>query len=229
MNDRIRAGLGRCAGAISIQEARLEVEPVTLLRGSRGFPADALNDLGERAPAVITGLGNVEILQTKKLGFFCSARCPGKLILAVHDFCQELKGQGVTVIGGFHSPVERECLNILLRGTGPIIICPARGLKGMRIPALVKVAMDQGRILYLSPFEDRQRRATAKMAAYRNLFVAALVDSIFVGYAHPGSKTEELCREARFWEKPVFGLDSDTSASLFGLGRGSVGANPSAK
>lgn len=174
--------------------------------------------LGDRAPALITALGNLEVLKSKKLAFFCSVRCPGKLILATHDFCQELRTKGVTVVGGFHSPVERECLNILLRGTGSIVICPARGLNGIRVPAGVKVAMDQGRILYLSPFKDRQRRATAQMAAFRNLFVAALADSIFVAYAHPAGKTEQFCREVLGWRKTVYTLESDSNANLISLG-----------
>ena len=71
---------------------------------------------------------------------------------------------------------------------------------------------------YLSPFKAHQRRATVQMALYRNLFVAALADAVFVAYAHPGSKTEELCREILGWKKTVYALDSDLSANLFALG-----------
>jgi len=151
----------------------------------------------------ITALGNLEVLQSKKLALFCSVRCPGKLILATHDFCHELRNKGVTVVGGFHSPVERECLNILLRGTGRIIICPARGLEGIRMRAELKAAIDQGRMLFLSPFKAQQRRATAQMAVYRNLFVAAVADAIFVAHARPTGKTEQFCREVLGWRKTV--------------------------
>jgi predicted Rossmann fold nucleotide-binding protein DprA/Smf involved in DNA uptake len=179
--------------------------------------------LGERAPAVITALGNLEVLGSKKLAFFCSVRCPGKLILAAHDLCQEIRNKHITVVGGFHSPVEQECLNVLLRGSGSVIICPARSLKGMRLPAELKAAMKQGRILYLSPFKDRLRRATTQMAAFRNLLVAALADSILVAYAHPGSKTEKLCREVLGWKKTVYALESDFNANLRDLGAQAVG------
>jgi len=33
------------------------------------------------------------------------------------------------VISGFHTPAEKECLRILLRGAQPIIICPARSIE----------------------------------------------------------------------------------------------------
>jgi predicted Rossmann fold nucleotide-binding protein DprA/Smf involved in DNA uptake len=88
----------------------------------------------------------------------------------------------------------------------------------MRLPTGHKAAMDQGRVLYLSPFKAHQRRATAQMAVYRNLFVAALADAVFVAYAHPGSKTEEFCREVLGWKKTVYTLESDSNANLFALG-----------
>ncbi len=73
-------------------------------------------------------------------------------------------------------------------------------------------------MLFLSPFKDNQRRATAEMAAYRNLFAAALADSIFVAYARPGGKTEQFCREVVGWRKPVYTVESDSNANLIDLG-----------
>jgi hypothetical protein len=58
---------------------------------------------------------------------FCSARCPGRAILAAHDQAALWRDEGRCVVGGFHSPVEEECLRILLRGRQPVIVCPARG------------------------------------------------------------------------------------------------------
>ena len=182
------------------------------------FPG--LDPLRKHVPLLdsITALGNLEVLQSKKLALFCSVRCPGKLILATHDSCQELRNESVTVVGGFHSPVERECLNILLRGTGRIIVCPARSLEGIRMRAELKASIDQGRTLFLSPFKAQQRRATAQMAVYRNLFVAAVADAIFVAHARPTGKTEQFCREVLGWGKTVYTLDSDLNANLIDLG-----------
>jgi len=189
-----------------------------ILPDSPSYPKEARLFLADRAPGAIAALGNLEVLQTKKLALFCSVRCPGKLILATHDFCQELRNESVTVVGGFHSPVERECLSILLRGAGRIIICPARGLEGIRMRAGLKGAMDQGRMLFLSPFKAHQRRATAQMAVYRNRFVAAVAGAIFVAHARPTGKTEQFCREVRGWGKAVYTLDSDLNANLIDLG-----------
>ena len=92
------------------------------------YPAALQTHLGHSAPAAIAALGDLHILQRKSLALFCSVKCPGNLIVQTYDLAQKLRAAGVTVIGGFHSPMERECLRILLRSPHPVIICPARSL-----------------------------------------------------------------------------------------------------
>ena len=57
---------------------------------------------------------------------------------------KELRVSDITVISGFHSPMERECLNILLRGKQSVIICPARSIEGMRIKSEYKKPLEEG-------------------------------------------------------------------------------------
>jgi predicted Rossmann fold nucleotide-binding protein DprA/Smf involved in DNA uptake len=158
-----------------------------LKKSSAIYPPSLQKYLGRHAPAVITGLGNLDILNHKKLAFFCSVKCPGHLILKAHDLAQHLKQAGVTVIGGFHSPIERECLTILLRGSQPVIICPARSLKGLRMKTEYKKPIEKGRLLLFSPFKESQKRNTIETANQRNRFVAALADAVFVAHGAPNS------------------------------------------
>ena len=113
----------------------------------------------------------------------------------------------MTVISGFHSPMERECLTILLRGAQPVIICPARSINNMRINKVYKKPLKDGQLLFLSPFDKNQQRISAKTSHYRNLFVAAMSAVIFVAHAEPSSKTEELCRQILSWQKPIYTFD----------------------
>lgn len=82
----------------------------------------------------VSVLGAVEILRKPALGLFCSIRCPGQVILAVYDLARALRDAAIPVIGGFHTPMEKECLDLLLRGTQPVVMCPARSIQGMRLP-----------------------------------------------------------------------------------------------
>jgi predicted Rossmann fold nucleotide-binding protein DprA/Smf involved in DNA uptake len=166
----------------------------------------------------LRAVGNLGITDRKKLALFCSKKCPGTLIIRTHDLAHALRDAGITVIGGFHSPVEEECLNVLLKGTQPLIICPARSLEGMRVPPAGRTPIEQGRLLLLSPAEKKHRRATAALAQKRNEFVAALADAIFVAYAAPGSSTESLCRKFIAWNKPVHTFDCPENMPLIAIG-----------
>jgi predicted Rossmann fold nucleotide-binding protein DprA/Smf involved in DNA uptake len=194
------------------------------------YPPTLGRYLRDRAPQSIAAVGNLDILQhNKTLAFFCSVRCPGSLILQTYDLSQNLRQEDIAVIGGFHSPVESECLTILLRGASPIVICPARSVEGVRVPSEYKQPLEEGRLLLLSPFTENQRRATFQMAFYRNQFVAALADRIFVAYAEPQGKTEAFCREVIAWGKPLYTLTSDANAGLIELGAKLVWPNDISK
>jgi predicted Rossmann fold nucleotide-binding protein DprA/Smf involved in DNA uptake len=163
-------------------------------------------------------LGAVELLRKPALGLFCSIRCPGKVILAVYDLARALRDAGIPVIGGFHTPMEKECLDLLLRGEQPIVVCPARSLEGMRLPAALKNGVELGRLSLVSPFGARQRRAKADLAEERNRFVAAVAAEVFVAYAAPAGKTEGLCRLLIAGGKSLLALDLPENARLLELG-----------
>src|SRR3974377_1055232 len=94
--------------------------------GENGYPVALLDRMGSEAPRQLSALGNLDLLQLPKTALFCSAKCPGSAILAAYDQAASWRDSGRCVISGFHSPIEKECLRILLRGSQPIIICPGR-------------------------------------------------------------------------------------------------------
>jgi predicted Rossmann fold nucleotide-binding protein DprA/Smf involved in DNA uptake len=194
------------------------MEIFQLKQSSADYPSTLQKYLGRQVPRTIMGLDNLDHLKQKKLAFFCSVRCPGHLILKTYDLAQQLKERGVTVVSGFHSPVERECFRILLQGTQPIIVCPARTLKGMRLKAEYKKPIEDGRLLLLSPFKESKKRNSLETSTERNRFVAALADSIFVAYASANSKTEKFCREVLEWGKPLYTFESDSNKTIVNLG-----------
>lgn len=191
---------------------------VNVHKNNPDYPPALKEHLRDDAPQSIALLGDPGILNHQSVALFCSVKCPGTLILHTYDMVQILRETGMTVIGGFHSPMEQECLAILLRGKQPIIICPARSIEGMRIKAEFKKPLDDGRLLILSPFKENQRRPTIKTTQYRNLFTAALSSVIFVTYAEPAGKTEEFCRKVLSWQKPLYTFDSDYNKNIIDMG-----------
>jgi predicted Rossmann fold nucleotide-binding protein DprA/Smf involved in DNA uptake len=178
-------------------------------------------------PESISTIGKRSILQNKKLALFCSVKCPGNLILQTYDFVKNIQNNGMVFIGGFHSPIERECLAVLLRSAHPIIICPARSIEGMRIRTEYKKPLKEGRLLFLSPFIEKPRRATVKSSMSRNCFVAAMADSIFISYAEPGSKTEQFCQYILAWDKAVYTLKDHANDNIISMGVIPISSNDS--
>lgn len=166
--------------------------------------------LGADAPPELTALGNLELLALPKTALFCSARCPGKVILSTYDQAAKWRDAGRCVISGFHSPVEKECLQILLRGTQPIIVCPARALP-QRVTPDWKKALAAGHLLILSAFLATANRITAELATRRNEFVAALADEVFIAHATVGGHLETLTRRLRTWGMPLNRTETNTA------------------
>lgn len=187
-------------------------------RDERVYPESLVSFLGSDAPRTIWALGNPEILNNKKVGFFCSAKCPGDLIIKTYDLAKKWRDDGVTVIGGFHSPMEQECLTILLRGKQSVIVCPARSIENMRLKAEYKTPLAESRLLFLAPFPKKEKRMTADLARSRNRFVAALADEIIVAHAAEGGKIEASCCELAARGKSLTTLESDANANLIALG-----------
>ncbi len=188
------------------------------------YPAGLKFCLDNAAPKTITAGGDLAVLRLKTLALFCSVKCPGNLILQTYDLAQKLRAAGVTVIGGFHSPMERECLRILLRSPHSVIVCPARGLP-KRVPPEFRKPLEDGRLLLLSPFADTVHRADEESAHERNRFVAALADKIFVAYAAPNSKTEFFCREIIAWRKLLYTFAVGANENLLAIGAKPINPN----
>ena len=140
------------------------------------------------------------------------------MILRTYDLALALREAEVPMISGFHTPMEKECLEVLLRGQQPVVICPARSIASLRMPMSWRKACVEGRLLILSPFAAQQRRPTTALAEDRNYFVATLAAHIFVAYAGPGSRTAQFCAELVAQHRQISTLDLPDNAYLMQRG-----------
>jgi predicted Rossmann fold nucleotide-binding protein DprA/Smf involved in DNA uptake len=187
-------------------------------RSDARYPSALGSHLGDQAPEYIFTLGDLDILRQKALALFCSVKCPGDLILQTYDLARELRDRGIAVISGFHSPMERECLSLLLKGKQPVIWCPAKRLTVNRLPKEYSGPISEGRLLLLSPFGERIKRARQDIAVFRNELVAALAERVFVAYATPGGKTESFYKKVLGWGKPLLTFNSPANTALLASG-----------
>ncbi|HEX5605087.1 MAG TPA: DNA-processing protein DprA [Candidatus Binatia bacterium] len=169
------------------------------------YPQRLLERLGERAPKSLTTAGDIALLFQPKTALFCSARCASDKMLSACEAVRKLRDNGVTVISGFHSPVEKKSLQILLKGNQPIIICLARALEKIRVPSGWREPLESGRMLLLSRF-DKSRRADKDTARRRNELVAALADEALIIYAEQGGGIEKISAMIDQWLIPKIDL-----------------------
>jgi len=190
-----------------------------LQSNTSGYPSVLKND--KKASTLfpkIWALGNSKILEKPLLGFFCSVKCPGELILRSYDLARSLRDAGIPVIGGFHSPIEKDCLELLLKGSQPIILCPARSIENMLIKKIFRQPLDEGRLLFLSPFEKKIKRQTGQTSQLRNQFVAMLANAAFVAHAEGGGKLAEISNKILSWKKPLYTFESEYNKTLIKMG-----------
>lgn len=177
------------------------------------------------AASSLVGIGNRALLEQSFVGLVCSVQCPGSIVIKTFDAIRELRDASVALAGGFHSPMERACLEFLLRGKQPVVVCLAKGLQRPRLPSAWRDAICAGRLLLLSPFDDKVRRTTKATAHVRNRFVAAMATAVLIPHAAAGGNAETIAQEVVASGKPLFTIDDGQNESLLLLGAARYGAD----
>ena len=169
-------------------------DPISLSPHDVRYPQSLRFYFADRIPAAVMARGNLDLLHEQQhrplIALFCSIKCAETVIRQTYELAHALCDAGISVIGGFHSPLEKECLDILLQGEQPVIICPARSIERLRLPASWRMALEKKRLLLLSPFEEEQKRPTSARALIRNQFIAAFADVVLITHATPGGKVK---------------------------------------
>lgn len=189
------------------------------MRPSRLSPLPAIYPNVREAVAAtasgrLWGIGNAALLAQPLVGMACSSKCPGPAISQTYDIALAIRDANLAVIGGFHSPMEQEVLELLLRGSQPIVICPARSVFSMRVPWAWRASIETGRLLVASAFEEPHRRPTRELAEQRNRLVADIARILFVPHAAPDSSTEQLALDRLEAGQPVTTLASAANERL---------------
>ncbi len=146
--------------------------------------------------------GNQELLKLHKTAFLYSRKCPADVVLKSYDWAIERREKGDCILSGFHSKIEKDVLHYLLKGSQPVILALARGFKKRLEPELKK-ALDNKRLLIITPFEEKVKRVTSETANYRNRLMTEIADEIFIAYASKSGNLESLASDILKTGKPI--------------------------
>ena len=158
--------------------------------GQRAIVYGETNQPAELIETIFTQ-GNCEIIRHRKTAFLCSRKIPAGIVLKCYDWAIEQREAGNCVISGFHSTIEKDVLHYLLKGTQPIILALARGLK-KKVDTELEKALSDKRLLIVTPFEQSVTRTSERTSFQRNQMMIELADSITVGFASPQGSLEKL-------------------------------------
>jgi REP element-mobilizing transposase RayT len=106
----------------------------------------------------------------------------------------------VCVIGGFLSPMERAVFDACLADGTPMIWILARGLgQGMPSPfnGRVRRALDDGRLLIMTPFDASVETFSAARAAWCNEYALHLAANAVIGHLEPDGMLASLLADLR--------------------------------
>ena len=122
--------------------------------------------------------GNQELLDLPKVGFLASrgADAPhGRLPMK----------PGAAVISGFLSPMERSVFNACLEHKRPVVWVKPWGIENGSYSASVRRAIDEGRLLVVSPFAECVDAPSVRRAAWCNQYVLEHCDRMVIGHLNP--------------------------------------------
>ena len=137
-------------------------------------------------------LGNISLLDRKKIGYFASGRIVSLSVLPTLDWATELtKRDDVTIVSGFHSKLEREVLDILLRSRCGIICVLARPIYKV-IPDKYHNAFAQNRVLFISYNTAKSTMTSRHLCQKRNEYIASISDELVFSSLSPNSSLYPL-------------------------------------
>ena len=119
--------------------------------------------------------GNTDLLKRKRIAFFASRNSTSQARRLALEWAEQIAHSDCVVMSGFHSPLEREVLDILLRRKCSVIVGIGRDLYH-KIPPHLKDAYDDNRLLFISYYNHP--RHSASNAQTRNWGLAFDADSV---------------------------------------------------
>ena len=142
-------------------------------------------------------LGNKEILKLPKTAFLCSQKVLAEIVLKSYDWAKLQRAEGNCIVCGNQSQIEKDVVKILLRGTQPLIIIIARNMK-KRWQAEIQQALQENRLLIISPFTESTKRVTRQTAEKRNKEIINISDKIVLAHVSPGGQLSSLLKNKTY-------------------------------
>lgn len=197
--------------------------PFFINRFQELFP-DSLSTLGTNCPPILSCLGNIELLNKRKVGFCGSRKASEKGIEVAQDIAQQVAQKEIVIVSGYASGIDQETHYWALKEGGDTIIVLPEGIENFTIKKHVKNVWDWERVLVISEYMPNAIWSINR-AMQRNATIIALSDVMFLieakikgGSIDAGLKTLKMNKPLY---APVYeGMPEEASGNQFLLNKG---------
>lgn len=212
LNDSQKNDFDNESIVIRNSKSKFPVDFISLL--DNNYPDDLKRYLSTNTPSVLSYIGNLNLLNKKKVGFSGSRKVSDKGITITKDCVEQLSEKDICIVSGYAAGVDHIAhYTAIEQGASTIIVLP-EGIESFRIKKEFKDIWDWDRILVLSEFMPDDKW-TASRAMLRNNTIIGLSDIVVVveagetgGSLDAGLKTIE---KGKYLFVPQYGVVPDSA------------------
>lgn len=189
------------------------------------YPRILIDRLQTEAPAFVSYKGNTWIIDhlagswavLGSLGFEDQQK-----MLMYRQFIEFLAKNQILVVSGFHSPIEKNALQIIANCSGRAIQIQARSLYKMRMLKYLKGIYEKGNMLLISCTSPSAHRPSLELTRKRNIIACALAENVLVLSQNPKSKTIQLAKQLIEAGRNVYTIGSNTTELFVNLDKSNL-------
>ncbi|MFR1237173.1 MAG: DNA-processing protein DprA [Barnesiella sp.] len=212
LNDSQKNDFDNESIVIDNSKSKFPIDFVSLL--DNNYPDDLKRYLSTNTPSVLSYIGNLNLLNKKKVGFSGSRKVSDKGIAITKDCVEQLSEKDICIVSGYAAGVDQIAhYTAIEQGASTIIVLP-EGIESFRIKKEFKNIWDWDRVLVLSEFMPDDKW-TASRAMLRNNTIIGLSDIVVVveagetgGSLDAGLKTIE---KGKYLFVPQYGVVPDSA------------------
>ncbi|MCG9778068.1 DNA-processing protein DprA [Photobacterium damselae] len=149
-----------------------------LSRADKAYPIQIKRNLREKSPAILFGIGNIDLLNYKGIGFVGSRNCDKSDEAAAIHYVDEINNHGFQVVSGAAKGIDSIAMHRSLSNNNKAI-----GILG---DSLFKACGDSqwreylrnGQLLLLSPFDPEASFGRGENAMQRNKYIYFLSEAV---------------------------------------------------
>ena len=143
------------------------------------YPKALIALLRQNTPTVLSCMGNLSLLNKKKVGFSGSRKASEKGLWIAGDCASQLAEKDICVVSGYASGIDMVAHRTVLQKGGCTIIVLPEGIDAFRIKEEIKSDWDWNRVLVVSEFMPHDSWLASR-AMRRNNTIIALSDAMFI-------------------------------------------------